>query len=394
VARISLSTVVQGMQLYVNEASKPDEAYAALEEYRGEFGVAILDVNLRGASGIDLLRDIKQRDRSIEVIMVTGFETLETAKRALRLGACDFINKPFDVPNLENAVNRALRLHETSRLMRRRELELTEMLDDMGPAALEWVRIQRGIIHDVRNQLTVVASYHHHISTILGRLQNLGAEDTRSLKNQVDVVGRQLHSVVDVLNRQTNMWRPNDPGSRESANVAGILRDLVELVHRHPDAKLCTIDLDLESEDLRVPLATSDATEILLNLILNAAQSTFGRVKIGISARVVPLPLADAASPRGYEGMRRFGGKETPGGHQALRILVRDTGSGISQDLLVRLVKEQVSTKGSRGTGLGMGVVAEAITRNQGVFTIRSTVNRGTEVEVLLPTANGNGHGK
>src|SRR2546423_12036018 len=56
--------------------------------------VAVLDIRMGGMSGIEVLERLKFVDHTIEVIMMTAFETNETIRQALRLRACDYINKP------------------------------------------------------------------------------------------------------------------------------------------------------------------------------------------------------------------------------------------------------------------------------------------------------------
>ena len=72
---------------------------------------AICDIRMTGMSGIDTLRALKQINPSIAVIMLTAFETLDTARQALRLGACDYLNKPFYIPTLRSAVASAMALN-------------------------------------------------------------------------------------------------------------------------------------------------------------------------------------------------------------------------------------------------------------------------------------------
>ena len=70
--------------------------------------VAILDILMHGMSGVDVLRELKNLDEDIEVIMLTAYETLETARQALRLGAREYLNKPFDIAALRTAARSAL----------------------------------------------------------------------------------------------------------------------------------------------------------------------------------------------------------------------------------------------------------------------------------------------
>jgi DNA-binding NtrC family response regulator len=77
---------------------------------RGAFDIVVSDINLNAErSGIDLLRAFKQADPRLEVVLISGFGTLETAIEATRAGAFDYISKPFDIGEVKDTVERALR---------------------------------------------------------------------------------------------------------------------------------------------------------------------------------------------------------------------------------------------------------------------------------------------
>src|SRR5208282_1059312 len=69
---------------------------------------AVLDIRMTGMSGTELLEKLKAIQPSIEVIMLTAYETVDTIRQALRLGACDYLNKPFDVSSIRKAVATAM----------------------------------------------------------------------------------------------------------------------------------------------------------------------------------------------------------------------------------------------------------------------------------------------
>ena len=89
-------------------APDPDEAVARI---RGErFDLLITDLNLNAArSGLDVLRAFKATHPKGEVVLISGFGTLETAIEAVRAGAFDYISKPFSISAVKATVNRALR---------------------------------------------------------------------------------------------------------------------------------------------------------------------------------------------------------------------------------------------------------------------------------------------
>lgn len=69
--------------------------------------VVVLDVKMPGMDGIDALRRIKELDTLVEVIMLTGHSTLDTAIRGLKLGAFDYLTKPCDINELKLKIKAA-----------------------------------------------------------------------------------------------------------------------------------------------------------------------------------------------------------------------------------------------------------------------------------------------
>ena len=76
-----------------------------------------MDIRMPGVSGIEGLRQIREIDPHLSVIMLTGFGALDTAKEALRLGANDYISKPFDAHEMQQVIDRNVertRVHRAS----------------------------------------------------------------------------------------------------------------------------------------------------------------------------------------------------------------------------------------------------------------------------------------
>lgn len=71
------------------------------------FGIIFLDLKMPDMDGMELLKTIKERWPETKVIMITGYTSVETAVTALKLGAFNYIEKPFDPDTLFNAVKEA-----------------------------------------------------------------------------------------------------------------------------------------------------------------------------------------------------------------------------------------------------------------------------------------------
>ena len=70
--------------------------------------LVLTDLRLPGISGLDLIRQIRERELPVTVIVMTGYATVEAAVEAMKLGAYDLILKPIDTIRLEMVVSQAL----------------------------------------------------------------------------------------------------------------------------------------------------------------------------------------------------------------------------------------------------------------------------------------------
>lgn len=90
----------------VEAADSGAGALRAMEQK--SFDVVLLDLKMPGMDGISVLRTIKQRWPESEVVVITGYPTVETAKEAVRLGAYDYLAKPLPPVELIAATTRAV----------------------------------------------------------------------------------------------------------------------------------------------------------------------------------------------------------------------------------------------------------------------------------------------
>ncbi|HEX3344563.1 MAG TPA: sigma-54 dependent transcriptional regulator [Polyangiaceae bacterium] len=125
--RAMVETMAEGLSargLEVTTLLSADEAFARLVE-GDDFDVLVTDLNMRGMNGVELCDRVVRNRPDVPVIVVTAFGSMDTAVATLRAGAFDFITKPFDMAELEIAVERAaqhrLLREEVKRLRRAAE---------------------------------------------------------------------------------------------------------------------------------------------------------------------------------------------------------------------------------------------------------------------------------
>src|SRR5882762_8676283 len=109
------------------EASSAEEALAQLRER--DYEVVISDITMSGMTGLEMIPHVKVISPDTVIVMISGMQTIESAINALRLGAFDYLMKPFDLRQAEAAVARALEHHELVAAKRRYENHLEELVE-------------------------------------------------------------------------------------------------------------------------------------------------------------------------------------------------------------------------------------------------------------------------
>ncbi len=106
VVRDSCKRILHGKGYIISEAENAEEALRMIEKY--SYDLVLTDIRLPGMDGIELLQKIKESYPATEVIVITGYGSVDTAVKAMKLGAYDYIEKPFRPDELATLVERAL----------------------------------------------------------------------------------------------------------------------------------------------------------------------------------------------------------------------------------------------------------------------------------------------
>jgi putative nucleotidyltransferase with HDIG domain len=93
-----------------------------------KFDLVISDITMGGMSGLEMIPHVLSISLDTVVVMISGMQTIESAIEAIRVGAFDYIMKPFDLRQVEAAVRRALEHHELREAKRRYENHLEELV--------------------------------------------------------------------------------------------------------------------------------------------------------------------------------------------------------------------------------------------------------------------------
>jgi signal transduction histidine kinase len=360
---------------------------------QNDIDVAILDIRMAGMSGIEVLERLRFVRPNIEAIMITAFETTDTMRQALRLRACDYINKPFDLASIRSAVSQAMQrrvleseIHNSAEKVR--EL-LTELQNQRVEEQIAQTRgdIYASIIHDINGPLTVSFGFVQLLNHKLNQNLKLEMEDLEFIKERLRSVERQMSNCIEIQRRYLGFLR-RQSGDSTSAGVNQLLHDLEQLVRVHPSLQENEFRLTPLAGEIGVKVNGTDLIQILLNLAVNAFQCTSvpHRVEIGGEVLAAPLELAqfkDGPNDRllNVESMENTA--------PLVKLWVRDTGPGIPAVVLPKIFDPYFTTKGPRqGTGLGLNIVQRLIKAANGALHVHTVVGEGTTFTIYLPGAS------
>ncbi len=180
-------------------ASSAEEALEALRA--GAFHLIISDITMSGMSGLEMIPHVFDLSPESVVVMISGMQTIESAIEALRVGAFDYIMKPFDLRQVEAAVKRALEHYELRAAKRRYENHLEELVEQRTVELNQALDSLEDAYRSTLKALTAAletrdAETHGHSERVvtfslrLGRELGLDREQQRSLE-----FGSLLHDI-------------------------------------------------------------------------------------------------------------------------------------------------------------------------------------------------------
>ena len=346
-------------------AANVDEGVRLLQDVGAD--TVVIDIRMPGTNGIEGLARIRGIDRLISVIVLTGYGTLETAQQALRLGATDYITKPFDAHEMVRVVRRnvertrrerqKLRLIAELRELNRRTVEekaRLEKLARLGEASAE-------LLHDLKNPLTTIIGYTEMLAEELERMSQTDSGDWEEALRYLQIIENNVRRCRDLA----AMWREGESTRRrEKIHPAELLEDIRAAVNfvqvgapPHPV---------FETEE-SVPHIIGDRGQLLRaihNVVSNAIQAastTAGEVKV---------------TTRKVDG--------------EVEICVEDTGPGMTPDVMQRLFEPYFTTRAAGGgMGLGMSITRKIVEQHSGRIEVDSRPNQGTRVRLIFPAAPG-----
>jgi signal transduction histidine kinase len=377
----------------VATASSVSEATALVQAR--DYDLVLSDLRLEDGDGIQVLAETRRRSPETVGIILTGYASLDSAVKALREGAYDYLVKPCDVEELRLTVQRGLERRRLGRELRQRVSELEQANETIGALNADLQRRVEAATAELRGQYEQLQE--------LDRLKNqFMSVASHELKTPVTAMSGFLQVALRRLRKRLDAGHP-DPQAWAAEQRA--LTEQLVIVHRQTTKLARLIDelLDvsrIQSGRVEFRYAEMDLLQ-LAHEVVERMQTTTTAHTIRVEG-AAPVPLvadrdhieqvlnnlitnAVKYSPDGGEVTVRVG---TDGGRAALA--VTDRGIGIPAEelssvfgLFYRSPDRRARDVG--GMGLGLYISKEIVDRHGGEIRVVSELGKGTTFEVRLP---------
>ncbi len=329
-----------------------------------DYDIVVTDLNMPVMDGLETLKRIKKKNFQTEVIVITGFATIENAITAMKEGAFDYITKPISLEHARIVLTRCVQhieaVHENEALrnVNARLRQVNELKD-------KFITITN---HEMRTPLAVIKGYMELLDL---SLENKNAET----EEYIGIVNNTLGELIELVERMHNLSEAEAAASRFKPRNFNIVESIIEVASG--------MKLLFEKRDIHFSVYSNEKSISVLGdengirrmvreLLQNALKFTEkdGRVTLRIRK--------EKAEGRVY-------------------IKVEDTGVGIPADKLTVIFEpfyevqdvmhhstSQTDFMGG-GIGVGLSIVREIVEGARGEIAVESTPGQGSTFTVILP---------
>lgn len=201
----------------------PDEAVRIVSEE--EISLVLLDLNLGSHSGLDVLRAMKEVDPDILVIIITGYGTVESAVEALKIGAYDYIKKPFKADAIHLIVKLALETQNLRRKVKRLSKDATGInMVGNSPALLQIFRQIREVAKHETATVLITGESGTGKELVAHAIHNLSPRKERPFVDincgslpynllESELFGHERGAFTDAKNRKIGLFEESDSGT-------------------------------------------------------------------------------------------------------------------------------------------------------------------------------------
>lgn len=336
-----------------------DFAFDLIEAETGEMAIEIidsqkidiilLDNQLPGINGIEVLEYIKKIQYDALVMMITSYASLDLAVKATNNGAYNFVPKPFTPQELKTAVEgitKQLYLKRMTRLMNKEGKQIR----------FQFLSV---LSHELKSPINAIEGY---IKMMQEKQLGDNIDDYATMIDRSMLRLKGMRTLILDLLDLTKLESGKKNRSIKKVDLYEVAKMAIDSME--PLAIQKQVKMELQGEQNTYISSDRDELEIILNnLISNAVKYNLdgGKVLVNIASSEVNV-----------------------------KVTVEDTGIGMSEEDIEKLFQEFVRIKNSKtknvtGSGLGLSIVKKMVELNRGTINVESTPDVGSKFIIVLP---------
>ncbi len=328
-----------------------------------EYDIVITDLNMPVMDGQTTLKRIKQKYPHIQVIVITGFATIENAINAMKEGAFDYITKPVSLEHVKIVMNRCVK--HIRNMYENEELRtLNDQLKHINEIKDKFITITN---HELRTPLAVLKGYFELI--------DISIEDkNKDVKEYLDIVSSTLFEMIDLVERMHKLSYAENTiaGERNNFNINDVIQQVVNEMKILFQKRGIKFDANTNNKDIIIYADKHAIHRAIRELLQNALKFTEkgGEVRLKVKKEVA---------------------------NHKVYISVEDNGIGIPSDKIDFIfepfyeVQDVMHHSSSQtdfmggGIGVGLALVKEVLHPSGGEIDVKSEEGMGSTFTIILP---------
>jgi len=335
----------------VDEA--PDGKEAIRKVQVKDFDIALLDIKMPGANGLEVLRYIRKNSGSTEVVMMTGMSDVTMAVEAMKLGAREYLTKPLDMDQLVPQLRNLLQKRDAEDRIRRLQSEHTARL-----------------LYDLHNPIAgLKQSIGYLLKGMAGPLGDHQKELLGYMTNSIDKVVLLLNDMMDLTKLEGGRVRLNEG----IGNLGDSLTKVIQEFQIPIKSNKITLDQLIEPDLPPLEYDSEKIEQVIQNFLSNAVKYTPVQGAIVGQIRKVQLVMEEGQIPTDF-----------------LMLSVFNSGSGIPKNeipLIFDRYRNVTAGKDNKQqtTGLGLIICQRIIEAHNGKIWVESEPGKGATFYFALP---------
>lgn len=324
------------------------------------FKLALIDIKMPHENGLELVKELKEYIPNLAVLILTAYPSEETAIKALRIGVVDYLIKPLNINELNDAIKKALK-------QRREKLDVEGIKSELYQTQGELAKMKEALLkagkfsslgqvsmevfHEIKNLLSVMNISIFYIN------KNIESPPPK-VKKHINILEKEIEHTNQLIISLLNFSR-GEQNKEAKVNLNKPLTEILELLKPELSIKSIKLVTDFSSNLKSIKGNVDKLKQVFLNFIINAKDA---------------MPEGGELRITTYEK------------NNFIVAQFSDTGVGIPEEIKENIFDPFFSTKeNNQGIGLGLTVSKEIVEEYNGKINISSTPNEGTTFILKFP---------